>query len=712
RGGGYFHSAQNAAQLRNAFGNIISKIQQLSATITQPSINVNQFNRLYHRNNVYYSLFSTSGKPNWEGNIKGYALKAQPDGAVRVVDVNGQAALDPNTNFFKSNAKSYWSKSADGKDVTKGGVLENLPNPSNRTLFTYLHHTLADPTKHKKALRAPQNALDVSNTTLRFDTMFGAADLQQMQQIIQWVKGVDILDEDHDGDKQEPRSALADSLHSSPIPVTYGGTPTQPDEVIFVGSNDGSLRAFDAQSGSEMWGFIPEELLPLQRQLFENNNVFHHSYGIDNTPVVWIDDNNHDGIIQPNTDRIMLYLTMRRGGRNVYALDITDKNNPRMKWVIRGGLGDYLNLGQTWSQPVLTSIQLANHAPQKVLILAGGYDPQHDIDINNMPDSSTGNALYIIDALTGKRITYASKSIDSSAVGLAMADMKHAFPATVNILDHNLDGLGDQIYVPDIAGDLWRFDITHQVNSASDLLHGGIIAHLGGDASTGGPRRFFAKPDLSLLPSGGRVTLTIGLGSGEATSPLNQTIQNRYYAITQPSSFLKPSKYQAIDEQDLTDISNGLQAEEALARGGWYLSLNQGEKVISSQSGTTFNQVGFFTTYSPITSASANANTANTTASSCTNIPTSTARLYAIDMRTGQSALDLNHDGQLNHSDRAVQLKTSAIPAAPSLLLLENVDHPVILVGTETPLEDMMASNPNLSSKNQEWKRIYWENHH
>jgi type IV pilus assembly protein PilY1 len=45
----------------------------------------------------------------------------------------------------------------------------------------------------------------------------------------------------------------------------------------------------------------------------------------------------------------MIFLTARRGGSLIYALDVTDPTNPQFVWRLSNT--DLAEMGQTWSQP-------------------------------------------------------------------------------------------------------------------------------------------------------------------------------------------------------------------------------------------------------------------------------------------------------------------------------------------------------------------------
>src|SRR5207302_9521625 len=103
----------------------------------------------------------------------------------------------------------------------------------------------------------------------------------------------------------------------------YGGTSTNPIAKLFVGANDGTIRMINNDTGVEEWAFMPQEVYGLQYQLSQDADS-DHVFGIDGTPSFWVKDINGDGVIDPAAgDRVYMFIGMRRGGRNIYAFDVT-----------------------------------------------------------------------------------------------------------------------------------------------------------------------------------------------------------------------------------------------------------------------------------------------------------------------------------------------------------------------------------------------------
>ena len=675
-GGGQFYMANDLNGLQTALTNIVANILQTSVTFTAPTVSVNAFNRTQTLNDLYVSLFQPSITYHWPGNVKKFSVQNDV-----ILDQNGSPAVDPTTGFFKDSSQSYWSASADGSKVTAGGAAYKIPdwNPTSspqRKLYTYIGTN--SPVNPIDLSSSASYAVTTTNAALT-NAVLGVATATAHDRVINYARGEDLKDENNNGITTEPRRAMGDPLHAQPAVVIYGGTPASPnvnDALIFAATNDGYVHAFDVNDGHELWAFIPQELLADLLSVYNNSPTSPKHYELDGTIRVLKYDVNGDGIVDPAAgDRVILYFGNGRGGSMYYALDVTAKSAPKFLWAVGAATSGLSALGQTWSTPAIARVNIngATQNSQKfVLIFGGGYDTAEEGTAYQTSDAS-GNSLYMLDALHGNVLWSAGATGASPAPNLALSRMDHAIPSDVSVLDLDGDGYADRMYVGDMAGQLWRFDI-YNGSSVSNLVTGGVIASLGthDDAThtAAATRRFYYPPDIAAVSKRGAAAyFSIAIGSGYRGHPLNTTIQDRFYSIRdyQPFTKLTQTQYNALTvihdaDTNLIDITSSVQPTMPSGAEGWKLLLDQpgnswvGEKVLATSS--TFNNQVLFTTYTP------NASTASNPCSPGAG----TNRLYAVSVFDGTPVANLNNQNNVSITDRSTLLAQGGI--APGVTFL------------------------------------------
>jgi len=587
-GGGNYYEANNGEDLFNQFNNILEKTAKVeNATFVNPSAASTNSKRTTDQ--VYYALFQPGGSDRWSGNLKRYRFAAKvvtKNGKASkeavIYDINGNQAIDAG-GTFKADAQSFWSEGADGANITLGGAAWKLPKPAKRHLFVETEGHLGE--------------LAISNSAIT-NKLLDADNNNERVALLNYIRGFD------DEGLNERNKQLGDFLHSAAVPFNYGSAES--DQVVIIGSNEGFVHLFNRKTGVEEFAFMPGALLknikPIKANASSSDNK-PHLYGVDNSVTVWLDDSHQ------NDQHFYAYVTLRRGGQGIYALDITKRGQPKLLWQIdekNKKAKGFARLGQSWSQPVKSKIKIGNNTkPTDVLIFAAGYDPTED-HFNGASDAyrsdtALGNAIYIADAKTGKYIWSASKS---GAV-LNLPDMKYSIPSSVKVIDINNDGLADQLFVGDTGGQVWRLFI-HNGESANNLVTASgpfsntPFAQLG-ENNPKNARRFYQEPDVALDRGNNR--LLVNIGSGYRAHPLNTHVDDRFYSLhadltSSPNFPLTESDlHQATRSFDHFDKEKTIKAINTAQ--GWYLPLEigKGEKVLSTASSAAGDV--FFATYVP-----------------------------------------------------------------------------------------------------------------
>jgi type IV pilus assembly protein PilY1 len=592
--GGKFFTAEDPESLAVSLLSIFDEITEQSLTFTSPAVAVNAFNRTQNLNDLYMTVFESANKTHWPGNLKKYRIVDST-----ITDANGALAVDPATGFFAETAKSFWTVgAADGAEVTIGGAANLLPDPTTRRLYTN--------NGGGSSLKAGSNVLTPSNDAAFVVEDFGLTGAKgepTIAEIIRWANGEDIADEDNDP-ATTARNVMGDPLHSQPAAIDYG-TGGASDVVVYAATNDGYLHAIDGATGTELWSFVPRELLGSFAKLYFNPTDKFKHYGIDGniTPVVF--DENRNGEVDGN-DFIYIVFGLRRGGNSYYALDVTDRNSPKLLWNV-----SYPEFGQSWSSPVIAKVDSTAaglNALKAVVIFGAGYDTAHDSQSAPAQNDGEGAGIFMLDLESGATIWRAG--IDVSAdltLNVPGREMTRAFPTAIKVIDINGDGFADRMYAADVGGQLWRFDISSG-NPVDTLVAGGIIARFGFEGSvtpdTEGPRRIYNSPDVAVFTDTqqNRRYIAVNIGSGYRAHPLNTSAVDRFFSLRDPDVFNQLSQaeynsYNIATDADMIEVSGQKQTVITSADRGWRFTLPPTQMILADS--TTFNDSIFFVGFSP-----------------------------------------------------------------------------------------------------------------
>jgi len=565
---------------------------------------------------IYMAFFKPDARNFWEGNVSKYGILSDS----RIVDVHGDSATWPD-GAMRDDTVPYWS-TVDWADVAKNNYIHS----SSRIIYTYL----------TRLIRFESSNADLTAAILGNPT-------SNRSDIINYVRGADVFDEDRDSDVTENRSIITgDVLHSELSIFQYRYADGSSKTMVYFGANDGMLHAVldvtessgfsptVTSHGTEEWAFIPPDQLPRLKELIEG--IGHQIY-IDATPKIYFKDIDNDGVLDSgHGDKVILVCGEGKGGTGYFALDVTDPSSPRYLWRINrfddSGLGwaapttVIAELGETWSEPqfgvVKTSDEDAIGTP--VFFIGGGYSS----------DNSSGKAVIAVNVLTGA-------VVKKFSIG-----MNYGFPSSVLVIDENDNGFLDKVYVGDLGGQMWRFSSFADSGGKSlsfpncnENIHS-WKGHVFFKADNNNSRKFFYPPTVTLEK--GYDMVFMGTGNRE-----NACCNNRNNAC----SFTGPDIIAAVKEThslttiicktDLADFTDpGATPSDLPAGKGWYIRLVDdsgnavGEKVLAE--GTVFNKTFYITTFTP---------------SNDPDVFGGNAKLYALSYLSGAAVLDFNDDSNL-----------------------------------------------------------------
>lgn len=700
-GGGKYFQAGSDAALESSLQNILTQIQAVNSVFGSASLPVSVSVRGTFLNQVYLGIFrpDASAFPNWTGNLKQFKLGVDTSVTppnLFLADSNGASAENPTTGFINPNAVSFWtqpstfwdptyyvnsqgvgnnSDSPDGDLVEKGGSAQRLRTAFATSQVTRKLYTCTGTCSNGSLLSSsPFTTLNPFITAAALSS--GAqVNVTEQANIINWVRGgnVDLDDPANSGSPStDARGFLhGDVLHSRPAVINYNRNSD--DIVVFYGANSGILHAVKGGqnlangAGSELWGFIAPEHFSRFKRMRDHSPVISLSnpkpYFMDGSPTTYTYSAYNDGKIDAaRGDKAYLFMTMRRGGRFMYAFDVSDPLVPKLLWRRSNTDTGFSELGTTWSDLQIAKIR---YQTEPVLIFGLGYDaPANDPTVQ--ATATMGRGVMVIDATSGNPIWQAGPSPAGAMFNAPVTAMTYAIPSTVSLFDSNRDGLIDRIYATDTGANVWRLNVD-DVNPLNWTVT--KLALLGGTGSNS--RKFLFPADIVPADSLNNFD-SILIGSGDREHPFDTAIRNRYYMIKDDPALNARQATPIIEgalgatngitgqlydtTQDLVQVGTPAQVSVAKAAlstaSGWYVTLAAGEKVVGSS--TTLAGSVFFGTNIPMP-AVANACVGNL----------GEARIYALNYLNGAATIDENLSGSLTVLDRYSTRAGGGYPPSP-----------------------------------------------
>ncbi len=471
-------------------------------------------------------------------------------------------STDPTSGFWvvQPNSAGGAFDLQDGELVEKGGAAQILRLANLSNVYTdrpgTTDTTVTTVTRNPRKLLTycpsgtgcgpsgtPLSAslFDSSNLAIT-DALLKTADAPSTtrDRLIRWVRGHDyknaelVNNQDQELGPGSPinirPSVHGDVLHSRPVVLNYD-QPT--GVVVFYGGNDGVFRAVNGNQtssigavppGGELWGFIPSEFYGKLKRLHDNSPLMllpgvttaitptpqRKDYFVDGSTGIYqlLDANG-------KTLKTHLYLAMRRGGRLIYALDVTDPANPKFLWKKSNADSGFSELGQTWSQPKVVFVK--GHT-NPVLIFGAGYDAAAQGAEPPTADAM-GRGIFILDAITGD-LVWSFQPSCIAATCQAVSEMKYSIPADITLMDRDRDGKIDRLYATDVGGNVWRVDLEPKAGHLPAQWQVNKLAALGCGSGTCAdgitPRKFFYPPEVITTPTYD----VVFAGSGDREHPL------------------------------------------------------------------------------------------------------------------------------------------------------------------------------------------------
>lgn len=283
-------------------------------------------------------------------------------------------------------------------------------------------------------------------------------------------------------------SVMGDALHSVPLIVgppaafeqdpQYAAFRTQFKKrrtAVYVGTNDGMLHAFAADSGAELFAYIPSVLAHLLPEL--SSPAYR--------PRPYVDASAGQGDARVDGRwRTVLASGMGMGARGLFALDITD---PEQFGGVGGALWEFTEQDDPAIGHVRAAPLVAKAGARHVAVAASGINPL-------AADGNGALFLLALDKPPGQKWKAGKNYVRIATTGADPALPNALSPPALAL---RADGSASHAYAGDLQGNLWRFDlIRHTAQRVFTALDG-----------AGAPQPIGHAPAVVFAPGGGYLVL-------------------------------------------------------------------------------------------------------------------------------------------------------------------------------------------------------------
>ena len=542
--------------------------------------------------------------------------------------------LDTDTRTFQAQFSSSWSGELKAYAVASDGSLSSSPvwaasttsslsatNWASRNI--YFHKMPGD-------VLLPFNWGNLSATQ---QVKLQSADL------VDYLRGITTKEEAEAGGifRTRPRGLLGDIVNSTPVFVSrpnpnlytaamgfagagsyqaFATANASRTGIIWVGANDGMLHAFNADTGQEVYAFIPKTVIANNLAEYASP-TYSHKYFVDGD--IAIADVYDTGT---SSWRTILVGTLGRGGPGAFALDVTTPTAAGITLLWDKDGTDIPALGKNLGKPVIA--QVAN----------GNWQ----VMIGNGPESTTGIArLVSINVLTGAVTTIGTGGPAGNGLSAVLAR------------DTNGDRFADTAYAGDLTGRLLKISGLPGSPSVTTMFNA--------VDSLGAAQPITAAPLVGKDPSTALTWVFFGTGKYYSDTDPDTTQTQTWYGIQDTGTV--PTRaglvQRSVIDQAVTGgvtvrtVSTGT-TDDLVGQHGWYMDLpSTGERMVVPN----LFQGGALIGTSRIPDSS--------------NIcqPSGTGFVMAINPFTGArlelTFFDLNGDGLFNNSDKLLVAGTPTI---------------------------------------------------
>lgn len=369
---------------------------------------------------------------------------------------------------------------------------------------------------------------------------------------VNYIRGDRSNEESNGGSFRNRESMLGDIVNSQPV---YAGAPNSSlyvnqsftgasayaafantnsgrTKVVYVGANDGMLHAFNADTGREIFAFIPSAALAGLANYTDPD--YEHAYSVDGELTV------ADAYVGGAWKTILIG-TMGRGGKAVFALDVTTPEVPKLLWEKTDAA-----LGNNLGQPIIAQVA----------------DGDWRVLMGNGPNSTSGRAQLVMIKLSDGSIS----AIDTGVGGDNGLSGVNAWSSAGN-------GIVDTVYAGDLKGNLWKFTNLDSTGTMLKLF------------AAGSTKPITSTPLVAIDPDTTKTWVWFGTGKYLSTADIVDQHQQTWYGLIDGNATITAgglNKVEMIDQGVVSGtLARTLNSYDAAGTNGWYFDLpDTGERMV------------------------------------------------------------------------------------------------------------------------------------
>jgi len=431
---------------------------------------------------------------------------------------------------------------------------------------------------------------------------------------------------------------------------------------------------------------VPNAVLPNLAAL--SNLVYSHRFYVDGSPTVW------DAYL--GGWKTVVTGTTGAGGKSVFALDVTDPDTfgpSKVLWEINTATSGFTaDLGLTLGSVVVAKLNNGEWAA----IFGNGH-------------SSTNNraVLFVVRLSDGVLL----RAIDT---GVGSAGLPNGL-GTPTLYDSNGDAVYDYVYVPDMRGNVWKFDLSATSAASWSIAYPAAAGFPNGAplftarGAGGQVQPIQARIELARPPVGvNGVMVLFGTGRFFADGDNADNTPQSFYGILDSGSAIAATDRSVLQQQTISTTNITLRgvANSTVrtvssntvnwaTKRGWYMDLpTAGERVIGTaliRSGRViFNTV--IPAFDPCTFGGS-------------------GWLMEVDARSGArlpySVFDTNNDRNVNDDDENVSGMPITVGISKQPLALDGTPTAIkLLTGTSGEIQGERNRSFGAAFGRESWRRV------